>query len=384
MFRLPFTGLQEISGVELESAGLPVRHAYAITGVEQEGEKYYITVRNPHAKAGVNSHADGELRMMDENYAQGYSRLELRDFSRLFSMVYTNHYDVTFARREKQAEAKTITRQYGEAVRKIAETLENADSALLYFRNSERFQKFKKAAVSLNQMMQSPAPTPEKLDKGLDAFFAAAEDYSAYCENEKKLNLFKDNRRSFVRYEAAKIALELKSLVLENRGKTLNDRWEEFSYSAAKKKVHVPTSAADALEVCRSTADSVAARLTRKSGNFGDSETRVKFYRYLRGFVAERAGKKLAEKADPGLNDSQRFDFIQKNAQTVSIQYLLKNHADELVEVMRRDGYLERHPDLAPRLLSVENDRIPFADAPARTAQAAAAQQSRPSQQRKS
>ena len=336
---------EKIGGMSLEDAGLMTFHAYSVTGIEEKNGKYYVTVRNPHAKRGVNSAENGERLVVGREAAQGYSRLELRDFSSYFPYVTVNTVDVSVPCRQRLAESSAMVRYYGDAVRRIAESLTASDSPMLHFQNSAYFRKFRDSAVRLNGLMQSEKPDAEKLIKGLDSLFRTAKAYENYCDNDKKLSVFKDSRRAFVRYQASKIADELKNVYDQNKDKTLKDKWKEFSYSAAENKADVPATCERLRKTFRTMADSIAERMMSRTGDLSQAKTRKKLYEFLNIFADEGNMEKLRKDAE-AMNEDKRYDFLQKNARAFCTSDFVSRHAREIRQSMRLDGYVLSNPRL--------------------------------------
>ena len=355
-----------VDGFDKEETGLTKGHAYAVIGMEEENGKYYITVRNPHGQEGINTGEDGTLHSADAGLAQGYSRLELRDFNQYFNDVYVNTFDMTAANRERRAETSNIVRHYGESVRQIAESLESTDSLMMAFKNSKEFRNFRDAASSLNKLMQSPEPSEQKLNEGLEKFFATAQKYSEYCEKDKKIDPFRDSHRALVRYQAAKIAQEMQPVYERNKDRTLQDKWDEFSYSAAEKKVGVPTRAEDLLKLYAASTNNTVERLDHQKGIFADRETRIKFYDSVRKFAENGGPQKLNDGAAAVQGEEQRFDYLQKNGREVGIMCFIRQHWGKVAYSMQRDGYFNVYPKLKEMLRAQTANRLPFEKAPVR------------------
>ncbi len=329
---------EKIGGMPLNDAGIMTFHAYSVTGIEEENGKYYVNVRNPHARRGVNTAVSGERFAVGREAAQGYSRLELRDFSSYFPYVAVNTVDVSDACRKQLAQSTAMVRYYGDAVRRLSEALTATDGPLLHFKNSEHYKKFRDSAVGLDRLMQSEKPDAEKLTQGLESFFRTAKAYENYCENDKKLNVFKDSRRAFVRYQAAKIADELKNVYDQNKDKTLKDKWKEFSYSAAEKKVGVPVNCEGMGKAFRAMADGMAERLMGRTGDFSQAQTRRKLYEFLGNYANESGADRLRRDAE-NLSEEKRYDFLQKNARAFCTADFISRHGGEIRQAMRLDGY---------------------------------------------
>lgn len=329
-----------VDGHTLDEAGINSHHAYSVTEFEKKEGKYYLTLRNPHGKTGAESGKDGLIHRLSGKEADGYLRLELRDFEQYFDEVYYNRYALTPARRETMAEAGTIVRQYGGAVRKIAETLRDSDSIGLYFKNSDKFKAFRDSAAKLDLLMNTKAPSPKQLNEGLEDFFRTAEAYGAYCKNEKKVsaNPTAHSRRALLRYQSAEIAGMLRTVYENNKGKTLKDAWQEFSYSEAVKKTEIPTTAAEMRAYCAKRADGMANVLTGNLGTFRDAGNRNKVYTYLRDFMKSEEHRKISPKDLQNGSEGKRFEAIRKNAMTVTTVFLLGGHADRLAKQMAKDG----------------------------------------------
>lgn len=328
-----------VSGIGAQESGMYTLHAYSVHAVEEEDGKYYITVRNPHGHSGINTLSDGTLISASTEMAAGYSRLELRDFGAYFNYVSISSVDITAAGAERMAESKNIVRHYGEAVRRIAEALKSSDKALMFFKNSKKFREFRDAADSLNKIMQSDAPTEKKLNDGLEKLFEKAKAYSDQCENEKKISPFKDSHRSFIRYQAAKIAAELKTVYDANKGRTLRDKWDEFSWSAAAKKADVPTTPDDLHGIYRAAADGMARRLDAREGDFANAETRNKLYTFLKDFAEDGSADKLNKELSSLKTESERFNCLRSNSRTVCTMHFINDHADEILRAMESDGF---------------------------------------------
>ena len=355
-----------IDGFDTEKTGLTKGHAYSVIGIEEENGKYYITVRNPHAEEGVNTDENGTLHSVDSELAQGYSRLELRDFNRYFEDVYVNTFDMTAANRERRAEASNIVRHYGESVRQITESLGNSDSIMMAFKNSKEFRNFRDAAGALNKLMQSPEPSEQKLNEGLEKLFTTAQKYSEYCEKDKKINPLKDSHRALARYQAAKIAQEMKPVYERNKDRTLKDKWDEFSYSAAEKKVNVPVKAEDLLKVYSASTNNAVVLLNHQTGPFADREARVKFYDSIRKFAENGGPQKLNNGAAAVQGEEQQFGYLQKNGSAVGIMCFIRQHLGEIAYSMQRDGYFNAHPGLKETLRTQAANRLPFEKVPVR------------------
>ena len=355
-----------VDGIKAEDAGLTEKHAYTVIDIKEKNGKYYIDVRNPHGGRGVFTHDDNTLHAAGSAYAEGYSRLELRDFNKYFNDVYVNTFDMTAANRERRAETSHIVHHYGESVRQIAEALESTDSFMMIFKNSKEFRSFRDAASSLNKLMQSPELSEQKLNEGLEKFFAAAQKYSEYCEKDRRPNIFKDPHWSFVRYQAAKIAQEMQPVYERNKDRTLKDKWDEFSYSAAEKKVDVPVRAEDLLRAYRSSTNNAAALLGQRKSIFADLKTRIRFYESIRTFAENGGAQKLLDGSASVQGDEKCFAYLQKNANEVGYVYFIREHLEEITKAMREDGYLAAHPKLTETLRAQTANRLPFEKAPVR------------------
>ncbi len=343
-----------ISGIDAKEAGIYTRHAYSLSAVEEENGKYYITVRNPHGRGGVNTLADGSLIAAGAGLAEGYSRLELRDFSTYFDSVSINSVDLTAAMEERLPEAGNLVHHYGGAVSRIAETLRDTDSSLLYFNNSEAFRAFRDAALSLDREMQKKIPSEKKLNEGLERFFEKARAYSDHCEKEKEIDPFKDSYLAQRRYQAAKIALEMKSVYDANKGKTLRDAWNEFSYPAAEHKVNVPVTPKALLGVYRKASDNMAKRFELRTGDFANRETRNKMYTFLNSFAEDGSAEKLQRTLAAQKSEGARFDCIRKNARTVCTMQLILRHGEKILRAMEADGVELENGKLKSMLLAGE------------------------------
>ena len=343
-----------VSGIDSKEAGMYTLHGYSLHAVEEENGKFYVTVRNPHGHGGVNTLDDGSLIASSENMAAGYSRLELRDFGTYFNYVSVNSVDLTAAVEERLPESKNIVHHYGDAVRKIAETLQNTDSAMMYFKNSEEFRAFRDAALSLDREMQKKIPSESKLNEGLETFFEKAKAYTDHCEKDKKISAFKDSNRAQRRYQAAKIAQEMKHVFDANKGKTLRDAWDEFSYPAAERKVNVPVTSDALLGVYHKAADNMAKQFNTREGGFADRDTRNKLYTFLRGFAEDGGADKLNKSLAAQKTDEERFDCLRDNARNVCTMHLIRCHGEEILRAMEADGVRLENGRLKTMLLSGE------------------------------
>ncbi len=343
-----------VSGLDAREAGMYARHAYSLHAIEEENGKYYVTVRNPHGHGGVNTLEDGRLIAAGANLAEGYSRLELRDFSAYFNFVTVNSADMTAAAEQRLPESRNIVRHYGDAVHRIAETLRDSDSALMYFKNSEAFRAFRDAALSLDSEMQKKIPSEKKMNEGLERFFEKAKAYGDHCEKEKKIDVFKDSHRAQRRYQAAKIALEMKPVFDANKGKTLRDAWSEFSYPAAERKVNVPVTPQALLGVYHKAADNMAGRFELRTGDFADRATRNKLYTFLKSFAESGSAEKLQKTLAAQKTDGARFDCLRENARTVCTMHLILRHGEKILHAMEADGIELENGKLKSLLLAGE------------------------------
>lgn len=343
-----------VSGIDAKEAGMYTLHGYSLLAVEEEDGKFYVTVRNPHGHGGVNTLEDGTLIAAGEDIAAGYSRLELRDFGTYFNYVSVNSVDLTAAMEERLPESKNIVYHYGDAVRRIAETLQDTDSAMMYFKNSDEFRAFRDAAVSLDREMRRKVPSEKRLNEGLEKFFEKAKAYTDHCEKDKKIDVFKDSCRAQRRYQAAKIALEMKSVFDANKGRTLRDAWDEFSYPAAERKVGVPVTSEALLGVYQKAADNMFRQFNTREGGFADRDTRNKLYTFLKGFAEDGSAGRLNKALAAQKTDAERFDCLRGNARTVCTMHLIRRHGEELLRAMEADGIRLENGKLKTMLLAGE------------------------------
>ena len=348
-----------VSGLDAKEAGMYSLHAYSLDAIEEENGKYYITVRNPHGHGGVNTREDGKLVAASADLAGGYSRLELRDFAAYFNCVSVNSVDLTAAAEERLPESKNLVHHYGDAVHRIAETLRDSDSALMYFKNSEAFRSFRDAALALDREMQKKIPSEEKINEGLERFFEKAKAYGDHCEKEKKIDAFKDSYCAQRRYQAAKIALEMKTVYDANKGKTLRDAWDEFSYQAAERKVNVPVTPKALLDTYGKAADNMARRFELHAGDFADRATRNKLYTFLKDFAESGSAEKLKKTLAAQKTDGARFDCLRENARTVCTMHFIRRHGEKILRAMEADGIELENGKLKRLLLDGEGMELP-------------------------
>lgn len=304
--------------------GIVSGHAYTVVGTEGDPlmEKSYVILRNPHKSSGTT--LDDKMTPTDD--AEGYVKLELREFDERFGLTHIFDLNVSPQNKERAAEMNEMRMMYGRTLSDMNKALRDTDSFWLrHFKNSDKFNDFRKAVIKVSAAMNNKYSEPGEVRKSMEDLFKKASEYEKHCKT-KDLN-DKSSFRDLERQKMAKIIGEIeKEFGVVRKDTTLAELGDRTGIS---------TSGYDKVRDIRAEAEKTVSGMANLK-----PEERKNIYAEVKQFIDDGGYQKLGIKKLAKMSKEEKFDFFRNssNARRVRALSMVVNHADELIESMKKDG----------------------------------------------